>query len=121
MPIQIQTEAPNLCVMRTTGVLHKADMKPMEDVMATIIEQTGGAKILVLLDDDFCGLARGAEWGDVTSFSYRGDKVLKMAIVGDLKWESEVMVLAGAGRRRAPVRMFDAGQEAEARAWLSAT
>lgn len=47
-----------------------------------------------------------------------GDKITKIAVVGDPSWESDMMQFVGAGVRSAPVRYFNPNQLAAAKDWL---
>lgn len=54
----------------------------------------------------------------MTFFVQFGDRIAKIAIVGDPKWESRMLMFTGAGFRRAPVKCFTESQLPEAYDWL---
>jgi len=68
--------------------------------------------------ENFKGWERGADWGDTTFFETHGDRIDKIAVVADPKWEVEALAFAGTGFRRAPVEFFPADQLTSARVWL---
>ena len=47
-----------------------------------------------------------------------GDKIVRIAIVADPRWEPHALAFAGAGVRAAPVKFFRPNELATARAWL---
>ncbi len=107
----------NLRVLRITGLLKKSEY---DAALAIEARQWGPAirvKLLVIVED-FKGWERGADWGDMSFFETHGDQIDKIAIVGNLQWESDLLAFAGAGFRRAPVKFFPVDQLPAARAWL---
>jgi hypothetical protein len=73
--------------------------------------------VLVIVEN-VKGWERGADWGDLTFFETHGDRIDKIAIVAGPQLEIDLLMFAGAGFRRAPVKSFSASQLALARAWL---
>jgi len=51
-------------------------------------------------------------------FSHRND-FEKIAVVGNPRWEAQVLAFTGAGLRKGPVKFFPETGGSEARAWLS--
>jgi hypothetical protein len=76
-------------------------------------------KLLVMVSESFVGWVGGEVWSDMTFFVQHSDRIAKIAIVGDPKWETRMLMFTGAGFRRAPVKYFTQDQLAEAHAWLS--
>ena len=74
---------------------------------------------MLVVAENFEGFERGADWGDISFLVKHDRQIEKVAIVGDLKWESDLLVFAGAGFRQGQVRFFPPNQLAQARAWLS--
>jgi hypothetical protein len=117
MGATIEREEGNLSVLRITGMLRKSEL---DAALATEARQwgvTSHVKVLVIVED-FRGWERGADWGDMTFFETHGDQIDKIAIVADPQLETDLLMFAGAGFRRAPVKFFSANQLALARAWL---
>jgi stage II sporulation SpoAA-like protein len=119
MGATIQHEKGGLWVLRVSGALRKDEM---DAVQAECLEGMGpydDAKVLVIVEDNFCGWMGGEVWNDMTFFVEHGDRIAKIAIIGDPKWESRMLMFAGAGFRRSPVKYFVKNHFAEAYAWLS--
>jgi hypothetical protein len=117
MGATIEREEGNLRVLRITGLLRKSEF---DAALATEAKQWGPAtrvKVLVIVEN-FKGWERGADWGDMTFFETHGDQIDNIAIVADPQLETDLLMFAGAGFRRAPVKFFSANQLALARAWL---
>jgi hypothetical protein len=108
----------NLRVLLITGLLKKSEL---DDVQATVVNQLdpdSHIKLLVIAEG-FQGWESGADWGDLTFFTTYGDLIEKIAIVAPSRWETDLLIFAAAGLRRAPVQFFPEGQLARARAWLT--
>ena len=117
MGASIIEQEGSLKVLRITGLLKKSEL---DDVQATVVDPLGPDSHIKLLvtAEGFQGWERGADWGDLTFFSTYGDMIEKIAIVALPRWETDLMIFAAAGLRRAPVKFFPEGQLAQARAWL---
>ena len=117
MGATIEREEGNLRVLRITGLLRKSEL---DAALATEARQWGPTtrvKVLVIVEN-FKSWERGADWGDMTFFETHGDQIDKIAIVADPQLETDLLMFAGAGFRRAPVKFFPWNQLAPAQAWL---
>jgi hypothetical protein len=118
MGATIHRDEKGIWVLHISGALRKEEM---DSVQAKGIEGLGpgeDARVLVIVEADFRGWVGSEVWGDMTFFMEHGDRIEKMAIVGDPKWESRMLMFSGAGFRRAPVKYFAANQLDQAYAWL---
>jgi hypothetical protein len=118
MGATIKQEDNGLWVLRISGALRKEEM---DAVQAAGIEGLGpqeNASVLVIVEEDFRGWVGDEVWGDMTFFMEHGDRIEKMAIVGDPKWESRMLMFSGAGLRRTPVKYFNRDRIDQAREWL---
>lgn len=117
MDVILRQEENNVRVLWIAGILKKAEFDAVLKAEAAQWGPQTLVKVLVLAED-FQGWERNEEWGDISFFFEHGNRIEKIAIVADAKWETEMMLFAGAGLRRAPVNFFPSGQIASARAWL---
>ena len=118
MGATIKQEDNGLWVLRISGALRKEEM---DAVQAAGIEGLGpqeNASVLVIVEEDFRGWVGDEVWGDMTFFMEHGDRIEKMAIVGNPKWESRMLMFSGAGLRRTPVKYFSLDRIDQAREWL---
>jgi hypothetical protein len=117
MAIDLRPESEKLLVLRFHGVVAASEVAESQQAAALML-QRGKISILVLLDG-FEGWQRGdtEKWGDTSFLARYDDHLTKMAIVGEEKWRESVLLFAGVGIRRSPVRYFN--DEPSARAWLA--
>jgi hypothetical protein len=113
----IEREEGNLTVLRITGLFRKSELDAALSIEAKQWGLTTFVKVLVIVEN-FKGWEPGADWGDMTFFETHGDQIDKIAIVADQQLETNLLMFAGAGFRRAPVKFFSTNQLEVARAWL---
>jgi hypothetical protein len=118
MNVTIQQEEGNLRVVRIGGLLGKSEMDAALTAEARKWGPETRIKVLVVVEN-FEGFERGADWGDISFLVKHDHQIEKVAIVGDPKWETDLLIFVGAGFRQGQVRFFPANQLAQARAWLS--
>ncbi len=114
----LEQEGGRLCVLRINGLLKKSELEATQAEFVEKIFASGSVKLLVILED-FSGWERGADWGDTDFFFSHRNDFEKIAIVGNPRWEAEVLAFAGAGLRKGPVQFFPETGEIEAREWLA--
>jgi len=118
MGATIQRDESGIWEVRISGALRKEEL---DAVQASSIEELGthdDARVLVIVEKDFNGWVGGEVWNDMTFFMEHGDRIAKIAIVGDLKWESRMLMFTGAGFRRTQVKYFAEELLYEAYDWL---
>ncbi len=119
MSANLEQHDDRLLILRVGGELKKSELDAVQSEFVQKIAGTGPATLLVLLED-FAGWERGEQWGDTDFFFSHRNDFEKIAVVGDPRWEAQVLAFAGAGLRKGPVKMFPEREESEARAWLAA-
>lgn len=117
MAATLQQEPNGIWTLRVTGTLRKSELDAAQTAAIKRLGPDAVARVLVIAED-FLGWQRGEDWGDLTFFLEHGDKIEKIALVADPRWEDQLRAFAGGGFRKAPVRFFPEAQLAEARAWL---
>ena len=115
MSMEMRTEGERLLAIRIHGILRRAELSECQRAAAQMIREAGKVAALILLDG-FQGWERTEKWGDVSFFTEYDADIEKIAIAGEERWRDEVLMFAGAGLRRAPVRYFTDADSA--RAWL---
>ena len=118
MSANLEQHDDRLLVLRIGGQLKKSEFDAVQTEFVEKIAGTGTIKLLVLLEN-FTGWERGEEWGDTDFFFSHRDEFEKIAVVGNPRWEAQVLAFSGAGLRKGPVKFFSETGEAEARAWLA--
>lgn len=117
MPAQIDYESNDICVLRMSGLLKQSEFVASQKSLAATIDRGSKPRLLAILDN-FAGWERGVDWNDLDFLLSHSGEIDKIAIVGEQRWEVRALAFAGAGVRRAPVKFFELGELAQARAWL---
>ena len=121
MPATLHHELDNLYRLDVGGVLSKQDMDHVQELLLKEMDRTGTrtARLLVVLED-FEGWDSGSSnWGDLTFFVKHGDRLERIAIVGNERWRDHALMFAAADLRRGPVEFFASDAMSDAQAWLS--
>lgn len=118
MGATIERDSSGIWVVRISGALRKEEMDAIQEKGLQGLQASGGARVLVVVEPDFSGWVGGEVWNDMTFFVKHGDSIKRMAIVGDPRWESRMLMFVGAGFRRTGVKYFDRASVAQAYAWL---
>lgn len=118
MGAKFHRDTNGVWVLRITGALRKEELDAVQAHWLKALAPDDEGKILVMVAEDFSGWVGGEVWGDMSFFTTHGNRVGKIAIVGEAKWEDKMLMFAGAGFRRAPVKYFTRNQLAAAQIWL---
>ena len=118
MSANLEQHADRLCVLRIGGELKKSELDAAQSEFVEKIARAGTVKLLVLLENfTGSGTRRGVgRYGFF--FSHRND-FERIAVVGNPRYEAQVLAFTGAGLRKGPVKFFSETGESEARAWLA--
>jgi stage II sporulation SpoAA-like protein len=118
MPVQVNYEPNDTCVLRISGILKRSEFGAEQSALARKIDSGSKPRLLVILEN-FEGWERGADWNDLDFLFGYSHKTAKIAIVADRRWETLALAFAGAGVRRAPVKFFPPNEPDQARNWLA--
>ena len=114
----MKQEADGTFVVRVSGTWKASEFGAAQDKIGEKIEAGARPRLLVILEN-FGGWERGADWNDLDFLFTHSDRIARIAIVGETRWEAHALAFAGAGLRRAPVRFFQPNELETARAWLA--
>ncbi|HEY5974498.1 MAG TPA: STAS/SEC14 domain-containing protein [Geobacteraceae bacterium] len=118
MGATIQQDEKGIWVMHASGALRKEELDAVQSACLEALSPNDNVKLLVMVDRDFRGWVGESVWNDMTFFVKHGNRIEKIAIVGDTTWEARMLMFVGAGFRKAPVKYFTPEQRDEAYAWL---
>ena len=118
MPVQIQYQPDDICVLRIGGILKRSEFGAEQNALARKIDMGSKPRLLVILEN-FEGWERGADWNDLDLTISHGEKISRIAIVAEPRWEALALAFAGAGVRRVPVKFFPSNELEQARSWLA--
>ena len=109
-------EAKSLEV-KISGKLSAADYATLEPGVEKLIADSDKIRILFIMHD-FHGWDLGAVWEDIKFATKHCTDIEKVAMVGEKTWE-EWMATICKPFTMSSIKYFEAGQEAEAREWLT--
>ena len=118
MPLKIQYQPNDVCVLRISGILKQSEFGAEQSALSRKIETGAKPRLLVILEN-FDGWERGADWNDLDFLLSYSHKITKIAIVAEPRWETLALAFAGAGVRLAPVKFFAPNEVEQARNWLA--
>jgi len=118
MSANLEQHDDHLLVLRVSRQQKKSELDAVQSEFVENIAGAGTVKLLVLLEN-FTGWERGEQWGDTDFFFSHRNDFEKIAVVGNRRWEAQVLAFTGAGLRKGPVKFFPETGEPEARAWLA--
>ena len=118
MPIALHRDSDGIYRLEISGLLRKEDYRRCEAELKTELDRVGSAKLLCVLTG-FEGWEAGVDWSDLSFYVNYGDALRRIAIVGNERWRSEMLMFAAADLRRGPVEFFSEGDLTKARAWIA--
>ena len=118
MPCSLTKQVGSYLEARISGVMTVGDMRQMQDLAKAIIDNGGQPCALVLLDD-FQGWSTDDDWNDISFLDQHGDRISRLAFVGDEKWQDQVFMFTARGLRATGIEYFPLAQLEKARAWAS--
>ena len=117
MSVTFTKDSENFFVIHIKGILTFDDLGEVQSKARAEVGH-GGKVLLLVLAQEFSGWGKEGDWGDLT-FMYEYDPyVEKIAVVAEDKWEDEILMFLGAGRRQAEVEFFYPDEVEDAREWL---
>ncbi len=119
MPMTVHHEHGNVYRVEIRGILRTSEFAQCQGVLVQQMRRVGEVRLLFVLED-FDGWEPHEDWRDLSFYVEHGDRIERIAIVGDERWRSEALMFASADLRKAPVEFFSRDDVVRARAWLSA-
>ena len=104
---------------RITGEMAPADQKMLEGLASRLIDDGNEVLLLVTLDA-FEGWKKDPGW-EVEDLGYQleyGNRIARMAIVGDQRWRDPALLFVGKGFRDTEIEFFTPDAADAAQAWL---
>lgn len=101
-----------------SGILDQEGYTAVQNAARELIAKAGKIHAMIILKD-FEGFSRGVDWGNMDFYGEHADDILKMAIVGDPKWETQAYVFTGANARATEIKFFPPTQLGLAQAWIT--
>ena len=105
--------------IKVSGLLTQPQFAASQWAAGEVIDRIGKARLLILIED-FEGVAKEGDWGDVSFQMRHDDAIERIAIVSDPKWRDASLLFTGEGVRRVSIRHFLPAELDQARAWAGA-
>ena len=86
MPIEIEYEPNEICVLRIRGVLKQSEFAAKQSALADKIDVGAKPRVLAIVEN-FEGFERGADWNDFDFLLSHSGEIAKIAIVAEPRWE----------------------------------
>lgn len=118
MSAEIIEYTGSIVTARITGKLTQPELTTLQAAAAELIRKHGKIRFLIIAEE-FQGWEKGGDWGDVSFQLENDDHIVRMALVGEKKWESLALVFTAQGLRKFPIEYFAPSELAQARAWLN--
>jgi len=117
MSVVVDLEPPQLLLVRLSGKVTAEEFWAAQQRASELLKPVVSVGIVAVLQD-FQGWGSG-DWSD-SSIQFKHDAQIKrMAIVGDRKWEDEVVLFVGKGIRHFEIEYFEPAQLVAAREWAA--
>jgi hypothetical protein len=120
MTLSVTFEPGQVVVMRARGILLRAEVDAAKRKVHDHMQTHGRQHALVLIEDGFTNLEAFASWEDIDVDHYIQQHVIRLAVVGDLRWRDTAVLFFMNAVSQFQIEYFKAGQEEFARAWLIA-
>ncbi|MDO9271339.1 MAG: STAS/SEC14 domain-containing protein [Methylobacter sp.] len=118
MPYQLVKTLDSESWIKLSGKLTVYDFQELQALAKSGLDHFGQVRILVELEG-FEGWSRESGWEDSFFITEDGNRISKLAFVGDEKWKDEVFMFTGKEMRKTAIEFFPQEKLSEAKAWLS--
>jgi hypothetical protein len=120
MSAELVDVSGRVLTIRVSGQLTQPQLAASQWAAGEAIDKLGGKVRLLILIEDFQGVAKEGDWGDVSFQMQYDDAIERIAIVSDPKWRETSLLFTGEGVRRVRIRHFLPTELEPARAWAGA-
>jgi hypothetical protein len=104
--------------VRISGRMNVDDQRALQRLVTTMPD--AALRVLVTLED-FRGWERSAAWSADPGFlADEGDRIARMAVVGDEQWREDALLFVGKGFRDTDIAYFPDRERGDAEAWVRA-
>lgn len=118
MPIQVEFSAPNRVDIRVTGLMLRAEVDAAKHAVHDLMQVHGKCLIMIRLEAGMLGMQALVSWDDIDVDHYIKEHVIRVAIVGDLRWRDSALLYLFNSMVPFQIEYFPAAQDVLATAWL---
>lgn len=119
MSVELADVTGRVLTLKVTGGLTAPELAASQRVAGEIIDKLGKSRLLILVED-FQGMATDGDWGDISFQANYDPFIERIAIVSEKEWKEAALLFTGKGIRRVAIEHFQPADLEKARAWVSA-
>ena len=112
MTYAVNQDQDGVLHVRISGLMHVADQRGIQAAIAGLPKDEGGLRVVAELDD-FRGWEKDEAWGDLGFLLDNGNRVARMALVGEERWRERALMFVGKGFRSTAIEYFPGTDAAE--------
>ena len=102
MAIEMHHDSSKVFRLQISGTLRRADLDRCQNALAAEMNRIGPVRLLFVLEG-FEGWEPKDDWSDLSFYVTHGDRIERIAFVGDERWRAEMLMFSAADLRKAPV------------------
>jgi hypothetical protein len=118
MSLSLEFPAADQAVLRVDGILLRSEVDAVKRQVYEHILQHGRLHVLVFLESSFDNLQAFASWDDIPEDDVIQRHVIRLALVGDVRWRDRALLFFLNAVSPFPMQFFSPEQEVLALAWL---
>lgn len=119
MTVLVDFEAPNLVNIQVSGTMRRAEVDACKHQMHDLMQLHGKCLVTITLEPGFSNLEAFARWDDIDVDHYIKRHIIRLAVVGDLRWRDNALLFLFNTMVPFQIEYFPAVQAEFARAWLT--
>ncbi|MGN6554556.1 MAG: STAS/SEC14 domain-containing protein [Verrucomicrobiota bacterium] len=120
MSAELVDVSGRVLTIRVSGLLTQPQLAASQWAAGEAIDKFGGQARLLIIIEDFRGVAKEGDWSDVSFQLQYDDALERIAIVCESQWREASLLFTGEGIRRVRIQHFLPDALEKARAWAGA-
>ncbi|MES2951323.1 MAG: STAS/SEC14 domain-containing protein [Pseudomonadota bacterium] len=119
MTIQVEFSAPNRVDVHVSGLMLRDEVDASKHLIHDLMRMHGKCLIMIRLDSGLQGMQALVRWDDIDVDHYIKENIIRMAVVGDLRWRDSALLYLLNSMVPFQIEYFPAAQDVLATAWLT--
>lgn len=119
MSAELVDVSGQVLTIKVSGLLTQPQLAASQWAAGEAIDKLGGKARLLVLIEDFAGVAKEGDWGDVSFQMQYDDALERIAIVSAPQWRQASLLFTGEGIRKVNIKHFLPEEMDQARAWAA--
>ena len=119
MSVTVEFTPPNLIVAQVNGTLLRAELDACKHTIHDLMQLHGPCLMMMDFEPGFTGLQTFVSWEDIDVDKVIKQHVIRLAIVGDLRWRDSALLFFFNSMVPFQIEYFPANQKEFGLAWLT--